>query len=122
MALAQVAVYLATAPKSNSIYDAYGKVKEAIDRLGSLPVPFHIRNAPTRLTKALGYGKGYEYAHDYENAYVPQDYLPEQLEGQVYYVPTNRGYEETIKQILRRWRDMKEKGRTSTKRVDMDKD
>ena len=122
LALAQVAVYLATAPKSNSIYNAYGKVKEAIDRLGSLPVPFHIRNAPTRLTKALGYGKGYEYAHDYENAYVPQDYLPEQLEGQVYYVPTNRGYEETIKQILRRWRDMKEKGRTSTKRVDMDKD
>jgi len=109
LALAQAATYLATAPKSNSIYDAYGKVKDAIDDTGALPVPFHIRNAPTKLMKALGYGKGYRYAHDYKHAYVPQDYLPEKLEGQIYYVPTNRGYEKTIKPLLRKWRDMREK-------------
>ena len=120
LALAQAAIYLATAPKSNSIYKAYGKVKETIDGSGALPVPFHIRNAPTNLMKALGYGKGYEYAHDYENAYVPQDYLPEKIQGQVYYVPTNRGYEKTIKSILRKWRDMKKKGNTPKKRAGMD--
>lgn len=122
LALAQAAVYMATAPKSNSIYDAYGRVKETIDRLGALPVPFHIRNAPTKLMKELGYGKGYKYAHNYTHAYVPQDYLPETLQGQMYYIPTNRGYEKTIKQNLRKWRSMKEKDKKAKKGADLDKD
>ena len=81
LALAQAAVYLATAPKSNSIYAAYGKVQQVVKTAGSLPVPLHIRNAPTRLMKGLGYGKDYKYAHNYKDAYVPQDYLPENLKG-----------------------------------------
>ncbi len=72
LALAQAAVYLATAPKSNSIYKAYGKVKDSIKQSGTLPVPHHIRNAPTRLMKDLGYGKNYRYAHDYEGGFIPQ--------------------------------------------------
>ena len=107
LALAQAAVYLATSPKSNSIYSAYGNVKEAIKASGALPVPFHIRNAPTGLMTELGYGKDYKYAHDYEDAYIPQDYLPEKLEGRTYYVPTDRGFEKTIKQRLDRWRSLK---------------
>ena len=73
LALAQSAAYLATAPKSNSLYVAYGKVKERISETGTLAVPLHIRNAPTRLMKDLGYGKGYLYAHDFEHAYVAQE-------------------------------------------------
>ncbi|MES0446804.1 MAG: replication-associated recombination protein A [Desulfobacterales bacterium] len=107
LALAQAAVYLATSPKSNSIYSAYGNVKEAIKSSGALPVPFHIRNAPTGLMTELGYGKDYKYAHDYEDAYIPQDYLPEKLEGRTFYVPTDRGFEKTIKQRLDRWRSLK---------------
>ena len=79
LALAQAAVYLATAPKSNSLYVGYGKVKEVINTKGYLPVPLHIRNAPTKLMKELDYGKDYKYAHDYADAYVPQEYLPEEI-------------------------------------------
>ncbi len=113
LALAQAAVYLATSPKSNSIYSAYGKVKEAIKTSGALPVPFHIRNAPTGLMRELGYGKDYKYAHDYEDAYIPQDYLPEKLEGRTYYVPTDRGFEKTIKQRLDRWRSLKKREKST---------
>ena len=81
LALAQAAVYLATAPKSNSLYVGYGKVKEVINTKGYLPVPLHIRNAPTKLMKELDYGKDYKYAHDYADAYVPQEYLPEEIQG-----------------------------------------
>ena len=108
LALAQATVYLATAPKSNSIYAAYGKVQQAVKAAGSLPVPLHIRNAPTRLMSDLGYGKNYRYAHDYEDAYIPQEYLPDKLKGQFYYFPTLRGYEKTIKQRLDRWRKLKD--------------
>jgi putative ATPase len=107
LALAQAAIYLATAPKSNSIYNAYGKIKEAVDSHGALPVPLHIRNAPTKLMKKLGYGKEYKYAHDYKDAYAPQNYLPEKLEGRLFYTPTERGYEKTIKQRLDGWRNLK---------------
>jgi putative ATPase len=107
LALAQAAVYLATAPKSNSIYAAYGKVQQAVKTAGSLPVPLHIRNAPTRLMKALGYGKDYKYAHDYKDAYIVQDYLPEKLKGQVFYTPTDRGYEKTVKERLEKWKAIK---------------
>ena len=106
LALAQAAVYLATAPKSNSIYSAFGKVNAVIKQTGSLPVPFHIRNAPTRLMKDLGYGKDYKYAHNYADAVVAQEYLPDKLKGQHFYFPTSRGFEKTIKERLDRWRQL----------------
>jgi len=109
LALAQAAVYLATAPKSNSIYTAYGRIQKSIKDSGTLPVPLHIRNAPTELMKTLNYGKDYKYAHDYKEGYVPQEYLPEKLQGQRYYFPTERGYEKTIKAWLDRWRSLKGK-------------
>lgn len=104
LAIAQAAVYLATAPKSNAVYTAFGKVKETVKSTGSLPVPFHIRNAPTKLMKEMGYGKGYKYAHDYKDGYVPQDYLPESLKGKYFYFPEDRGYESAVKQRLDMWR------------------
>jgi len=112
LALAQAAVYLATAPKSNSIYSAFGKTRAAIKKTGSLPVPFHIRNAPTKLMKNIGYGKNYKYAHNYENAIVPQEYLPDELKGQFFYFPTNRGFEKIIKDRLDKWRQLIRKSKT----------
>ena len=113
LALAQAAVYLATAPKSNALYAGYGKVKERIGKTGSLPAPLHIRNAPTKMMKDLGYGKGYKYAHDFQDAYVPQTYLPEKLGGQVFYTPTDRGYEKIIKERLEKWRKIRDKRGTA---------
>jgi putative ATPase len=107
LALAQAVTYLATAPKSNAVYRAYGRAKDAIHRTGSLPVPLHIRNAPTKLMKELGYSKGYRYAHDFEEAYVPQEYLPEALHGDIYYTPTGRGYEKVIQERLEKWRKLR---------------
>ena len=107
LALTQAAVYLATAPKSNSIYMSSKMVKKEIKSSGSQPVPLHIRNAPTRLMKEIGYGKDYKYAHDYKEGFTPQDYLPEKLQGKFYYFPTDRGYEKTIKQRLEKWRRLK---------------
>ena len=109
LALAQAAVYLATASKSNALYTGYGRVKDAISRTGALSVPLHIRNAPTRLMKELDYGKGYLYAHDFEDAYVPQDYLPDPLKGQSYYSPTDRGYEKIIRERMEQWRKQRNK-------------
>jgi len=109
LALAQAAVYLATAPKSNSIYAAYDRVKKEIEKTGALPVPLHIRNAPTRLMKDLGYGKGYKYAHDFQDAFVPQSYLPDILKERVYYIPAERGYEKVIKERLNAWQNIKKK-------------
>jgi len=103
LALAQAAVYLATAPKSNALYAGLGRVKGDIRKTGSLPVPLHIRNALTRLMKDLGYGKGYKYAHNFPDAHVPQEYLPEKLKGRTYYAPTTRGYEKVIKDRLEKW-------------------
>ena len=111
LALAQAAVYLATAPKSNSIYAAYGDVQAAVREAGSLPVPLHIRNAPTRLMKALGYGENYKYAHNYKDAFVAQDYLPDEIEGRVFYTPTGRGYEKIIKQRVDKWRKLRDQRR-----------
>jgi putative ATPase len=107
LALAQAAVYLATAPKSNAVYDAYNTVQETIQQTGSLETPLHIRNAPTKLMKAIAYGKGYQYAHNYQDAIVAQEYLPEKLRGRTFYHPVERGYEQTIRKRLDQWRDMK---------------
>jgi len=109
LALAQAAVYLAVAPKSNSVYTAYGEVNACIKRTGTLPVPFHIRNAPTELMQALGYGKDYKYAHDYKEAYVFQEYLPETLKGRRFFLPADRGYEKIIRQRLEKWRSLKDR-------------
>jgi len=116
LALAQAAVYLATAPKSNSIYTAYGRVKEAVRNGGALPVPLHIRNAPTALMKGLGYGKDYKYAHDYKEEYVFQEYLPDKLEGLHFYFPTEKGYEKTIRERLEKWRRIREEKRKELKK------
>jgi len=108
LVLAQAVVYLATAPKSNALYRAYGNIKETIARTGYLPVPLHIRNAPTKLMRESGYGQGYRYAHDYENAYVPQEYLPDGLKEERYYHPTDRGYEKTIKERMAYWQRIRD--------------
>jgi putative ATPase len=114
LALAQAAVYLATAPKSNSIYAAYGGAQAAATRGGSLPVPLHIRNAPTKLMKEFGYGEGYRYAHHYRDAFAPQDYLPDELQGEVFYHPTDRGYERTVAERLERWRKLRAQSRVKS--------
>ncbi len=104
LALVEAAVYLATAPKSNALYSAYNKVRRDIEKKGSLPVPLHIRNAPTRLMRELDYGKGYRYAHDDSEGLVDQEHLPAELSGRKYYHPTNRGYEALVKDRLTKWR------------------
>ncbi|MBI1387411.1 MAG: AAA family ATPase [bacterium] len=108
LALAQAAVYLACAPKSNSLYKAYGEAMAAVKQRGYLPVPLHIRNAPTKLMDGLGYGKGYQYAHDFDHAYVAQDYLPDPLRGSRFYEPADRGYEAKIKERMDFWRKLAE--------------
>jgi putative ATPase len=102
--LAQAATFLATCPKSNAAYRAMLSAAEDVRRTGVLPVPLHLRNAPTPLMKGLGYGAGYLYPHDHENAVVEQDYLPESLVGRRYYEPTDRGREREIAEHLRTWR------------------
>jgi putative ATPase len=98
--LSQGAAYLATAPKSNASYMAYKAAKRDVKEKGALPVPLHIRNAPTKLMKGLGYGKDYQYPHDHDDAYVKEDYLPEELTKRKYYQPSDRGYEATIRKLM----------------------
>jgi putative ATPase len=104
LALVQAAIYLATAPKSNALYMASKMVRKDIKQTGTLPVPMHLRNAPTKLMKDIGYGKGYQYAHDTSDAIVDQDHLPDELAGRTYYNPTTRGYEAIIRDRLIKWR------------------
>jgi len=98
--MSEAAVYLATAPKSNSAYAGYRRAREALDRTGDLPVPLHLRNAPTGLMKSLGYGAGYKYAHDFEGHYIEQQYLPDDLTGERFYEPSDQGYEATIRRRM----------------------
>ncbi|MDR1085632.1 MAG: replication-associated recombination protein A [Deltaproteobacteria bacterium] len=107
LALAHLAVYLATAPKSNSVYAAFGEARADARKYGPLPVPLHIRNAPTGLMKQLGYGKGYRYAHDYEKAAVDQKHLPDELLGTQYYRPTDRGREKIAAAYLAAIKEVK---------------
>ena len=104
LALAQCVTYLATAPKSNAVYVAFGEAQADVASAPAEPVPLHIRNAPTPLMKELGYAEGYKYAHDYPGAQVQQDHLPESLRGRVYYRPTDRGLEAEIQRRLAAWR------------------
>ena len=103
LALAQAAIYLATAPKSNAVYMAYREMTGDLQDKEALPVPSHLRNAPTALMKKLGYGKGYKYPHDYPGQFVEEDYFPENLTGRVYYNPRDSGFEREIKKRLARW-------------------
>jgi putative ATPase len=100
LALAQCVIYLAAAPKSNSVYTAYSEVMEDVAQTRNDPVPLHIRNAPTRLMKGLGYGKGYQYAHDVEGKVADMDCLPDSLKGRRYYHPQDAGEEAEIKRRL----------------------
>jgi putative ATPase len=109
LALAQAAIYLATAPKSNAVYKAYLGVEAEIRESGYQPVPMHIRNAPTDLMKDLGYGKDYKYDHEYEMHYSGQECLPEKLIGKEFYKPSDFGFEKEIKKRLEWWRKLKEK-------------
>jgi putative ATPase len=100
-ALAQAALYLATAPKSNAVYEAYSRAAEDAHRDVAQPVPLHLRNAPTKLMKNLGYGRDYRYAHDEEDAYAAgESYLPEGMTRPDWYRPTDRGLEARIAERL----------------------
>lgn len=106
LALAEAAVYMATAPKSNALYTGYGKVQEEIRNGSNEPVPLHLRNAITGLMKNLGYGKGYKYAHNFEGHHVQQQHLPDSMKGKIFYVPGELGNE---KQISARLKELKQK-------------
>ena len=110
LAIAQAVVYLATAPKSNRVYAAWGEAMQAARESPAAPVPLHIRNAPTGLMKKLGYGAGYRYAHDYEEAYVAQEYLPPELRGKMFYQPGDLGFEKKIRERLEWWEKIKREG------------
>ena len=100
LALAQAVVYLSIAPKSNALYTAYGSVTQDVEQTAADPVPLHLRNAPTSLMKGLGYGQGYQYAHEVEGKVANMQCLPESLRGKVYYHPTNEGIEKRIRERL----------------------
>ena len=106
-ALAQAAIYLATAPKSNAVYAAYNAAAADAHHQAAEPVPLHLRNAPTKLMKSLDYGRGYEYAHDAPEAVTGMDCLPPSLEGRRYYQPADRGFEKEILRRLEGWRRIK---------------
>jgi putative ATPase len=106
LALAELTIFLALAPKSNAIYRAYGAASADVESTRNDPVPIHLRNAPTRLVKDLGYGRGYRYAHDFEDGLVAQENLPGNLRGATYYEPTDRGYERELGDRLRRIREI----------------
>ena len=115
LALAEAAVYLATAPKSNRVYAAWGAAQAAARRTPAAPVPKHIRNAPTSLMKDLGYGEGYQYAHNVPEAYLPQDYLPDEVEGARFYEPSAFGFEKDIGRRLEWWKELRKKMTEETK-------
>ena len=100
LALMEAVVYLAAAPKSNALYVAEKSVKKEIERSGALSVPYHIRNAPTALMKRMGYGRGYRYPHDFPEAKVRQEYLPDRLKERVFYRPSDRGFEPEVRKRM----------------------
>jgi putative ATPase len=109
LALAEAAVYLATAPKSNRVYTAWGAALAAARETPAAPVPFHIRNAPTKLMKELGYGAGYQYAHAAPEGYIPQDYLPDEVRERTFYEPGEFGFEKEVAKRLAWWAALRER-------------
>ena len=121
LALAQAVAYLACAPKSNAVYKAFGAAQQDAARLGSLPVPLHLRNAPTRLMKGLGYGRDYRYAHDEEDAYAAgENYFPEEMAPRRYYEPPPRGLELKIGEKLAKLREQAADGAAPRRRAHPD--
>jgi putative ATPase len=108
LALAEAVIYLATAPKSNSVYKAFGEVREAVETTRNEPVPLHLRNPVTELMREVGYGKGYQYAHSLPEGVAPMECLPQSLQGKRFYHPKDAGYEREIKERLERWRALLE--------------
>ncbi len=115
LALAQAAVYLSLAPKSNALYTAYGRVLEDIQQTAQEPVPMHLRNAVTGLMKGVGYGAGYQYAHDHEDKVTGMTCLPESLAGKTYYIPTTQGFEDRLRKRIEEIRHLKSRLRPSDK-------
>lgn len=104
--LSQCVTYLAASPKSNAAVAAIGEALSAVKKYGDLPVPLHIRNAPTRLMKSMGYGKNYEYSHSYDNNFSPQEYLPKEIAGTKFYDPGKNAREEELRKFLKNlWKD-----------------
>ena len=104
--LSQCAIYLASSPKSNASYKAINKAQQVVKQTGDLSVPIHLRNAPTKLMKELGYGKDYQYAHDYESNFAFQDYLPDELQGETFYEPSDNPRENALRDYLKKlWGD-----------------
>ena len=104
--LSQCAIYLASSPKSNASYKAINKAQQVVKQTGDLSVPIHLRNAPTKLMKELGYGKDYQYAHDYESNFAFQDYLPDELQGETFYDPSDNPRENALRDYLKKlWGD-----------------
>lgn len=104
--LSQCAIYLATSPKSNASYTAIGKAQQIVKQTGDLPIPLHLRNAPTKLMKELGYGEDYKYAHDYQNNFAEQEFLPDEIKNTPIYVPGNNSREQSTREFLKnRWKD-----------------
>lgn len=116
LALAQAAVYLATAPKSNALYSAMSNAKAAIRDYPAAPVPLHIRNAPTKLMEEAGYGKGYMYDHDFEAHIAPQEYLPDALKGKRFYTPGEYGLEKEIQRRMEYWEKLRREAKRSAKK------
>jgi putative ATPase len=114
LALAQAVAYLALAPKSNALYTAYNSVLEDVEKTAAEPVPLHIRNAPTPLMKQVGYGKGYQYAHDRESKVADMECLPDNLRGRRYYHPTAEGREKLFAQRLEEIRRLKDEAKKSS--------
>ncbi len=106
LALAELTVYLALAPKSNAVYRAYSEARADVEKTRNDPVPIHLRNAPTRFMKDAGFGKGYKYAHDFEDGIVGQQNLPDNINGRQYYVPTDRGFERDLSRRIERIREI----------------
>jgi putative ATPase len=122
LALAEAVVYLAVAPKSNALYTAYGAVQRDVEQTASDPVPLHLRNAPTSLMKGLGYGSGYQYAHDLEEKVADMQCLPDNLRGRTYYHPTADGVEARIRERLQEIRKLKSARRKTAKAEDDSED
>ncbi len=114
LALAQAVAYLALAPKSNALYVAYGEVLEDVEKTAAEPVPLHIRNAPTKLMKSAGYGKGYQYAHDLEEKVADMQCLPDNLRDRRYYHPTQEGREKLLAQRMEEIRKLREEARKNS--------
>ena len=115
LALAQAAVYLSLAPKSNALYTAAGAVRDDVAKTEADPVPLHLRNAVTGLMKNVGYGSGYKYAHDYADKITNMSCLPENLVRRIYYQPTDQGFEQRLRQRLSEIRNIKSQASPSSK-------